>query len=623
MPPAPRLPPGHDATAAGGATAAEAPAEEATARLRVLIDLSRQLAEATTDFESVLDAVAARVVELLGDGCAAYLRTEDDTWLEPIAIRHRDPARRALIEQVNQTRRLRIGEGLAGGVVASGVTLYLPLANPEFLRDTIVPEYTAYLERVGVHSLLVVPLSGKGRVHGALWLARDPGSPSYTQADRELIEALADCTAMALDSARLHSALSEDRRRLAESASRMEKLQAVTAALSSAVTPDDVAAVVAYLAVASMGGVAGSLVMPNEARTELHIVAQVGHTHAPHVVERFRRLPLTADNPVAHAFLQGVAYYFEDIPSYVAKYPALLNAITEAGYQAAAALPLLSRGESLGVLWVRFATPRAFDGEERRLMSTMVAQSAQALERARLYTRAQQAVTLRDEFLSVVAHELRTPLAAMKLQIQSLQRELAQERPAEELRARSTSKADAVARQVKRLESLVTDLLSLSRITAGKLTPSLEEFDLQELAREVCDRMAADASGMGSTLTLRSEGPVVGQWDRSQLDQVLSNFLSNAIKYGAGKPIEVTVAADDTRARLSVRDGGIGIAQEDHTRIFERFERAAPGRHYSGFGVGLWICKQIVAALRGEIRVRSRPGEGSTFEVELPRRQPL
>jgi signal transduction histidine kinase len=105
------------------------------------------------------------------------------------------------------------------------------------------------------------------------------------------------------------------------------------------------------------------------------------------------------------------------------------------------------------------------------------------------------------------------------------------------------------------------------------------------------------------------------------LDQVITNLLHNALKYGAGKPIELSVSTDGTRARLSVRDSGIGISPEDHARIFERFERAVPGRHYSGFGIGLWICKQIVEALGGEILVMSRLGEGSTFEVSLPCRR--
>lgn len=601
--------------------ASDPPVAPPAARLRILVELSRQLAEATPDLETVLDAATARVVELLGDGCAAYLLTPDEAWLDPVSIRHRDPARCALMEQVNRARRLRVGEGLAGGVVASGVPLYLPDTEPVALRGIVVPEYAAYLERVGIRSLLVVPLSGRSRVHGALWLARDPGSGAYTPEDRELVEAMADCAAMALDSARLQVEHRGDRRRLAQAVSRLGKLQEVTAALSRAATPDEVASIVAHLAVASMEGVAGSLMLPNEAGDALEMVAHVGHVHTPHLVERFRELPITAANPVARVFREGTAIYFEDVEHYGKAYPALLGAATEAGYEAAAALPLLAHGETLGVLWVRFATSRSFAPEERQLMSTMVAQAAQALERARLYTRAQQAVTLRDEFLSVAAHELRTPITAVKLQLQSLQRDLARTPPGEDSHARFIAKADMVARQVKRLELLVDELLNLSRLTSGKLALHFEEFDLRELLHEVGERMADELTLAGCALTLRADAPAVGQWDRRRLDQVLSNLLSNAAKYGAGQPIEVAVLPDAHRVRLSVRDGGVGISPEDQARLFERFERAASARNYSGFGVGLWICKQIVQALGGEIQVASRLGEGSTFEVTLPRRQ--
>jgi signal transduction histidine kinase len=484
-----------------------------------------------------------------------------------------------------------------------------------------MPEYQAYLERVGVRSLLVVPLVGSERVHGALWLARDPGSSPYTQEDRELLEAIADCAALALDGVRLHATHHEVLRRLAEAASRTERLQEVTAALSSAATPEEVVAVVANLAVASMEGAAGSLMLPNPAGTELEIVAHVGHSHAPHLIERFRRLPVTADNPAALAFRERSTLYFRNRESFAEAYPGLRQAASEAGYDAAAALPLLARAEPLGVLYVRFATARAFDTDERTLMSTMVAQCAQALERSRLYTRAQQAVAQRDEFLSVAAHELRTPLTAMKLQVQVLQRDLSRALPAQEVVPRLASKASAVARHVERLESLVNDLLDLSRLTAGKLALRIEEFDLRELVREVQERMADELTRTGCTLTLHAPAPVTGSWDRTRLDQVITNLLHNALKYGAGKPIELSVSTDGTRARLSVRDSGIGISPEDHARIFERFERAVPGRHYSGFGIGLWICKQIVEALGGEILVMSRLGEGSTFEVSLPCRR--
>jgi signal transduction histidine kinase len=608
------LPHPNDASERGVPTIEE-PSSQAAARLRILVEVSRQLAEAKPDLDVVLDTVAAHIVQTLGDACAIYLLNTDEAPLEAVTIRHRIPERNAVMEQLNHARQLRSGEGFVGKAIGLGKSLFLPEADPMFLRSTVLPEHALYLERVGIRSLLVVPLAGKSRVHGALWLSRDPGSPPYTHGDRELIEAIADCAALALDSARLHNELSADRGRLGEAALRTARLQEVTSALSGAATPEEVADIVAHLALGSMEAAAGSLVLPNEARTHLEIVSHVGTTSS--LVRRFQSLPVTADNPVARAFREGRELYFEDLERYSAAYPHLREIAKAAGYEGAAALPLKVRNEVLGVLWVRFTTARRFDSEERKLMSNMVAQSAQALERSRLYTRAQQAVAQRDEFLSVAAHELRTPLSAMKLQIQSLQRKLARPALSEEERPQLAAKADAVARQVQRLEALVTDLLDLSRITAGKLALRLEEVDLVELVREVRDRLADEVDRVGSSLTVHATGPLWGLWDRARLDQVLSNLLSNALKYGNGKPIVVTARAEGSQVLLAVHDQGIGISLEDQARIFERFERAVPGRNYSGFGVGLWICKQIVDALGGTIRVQSTPGQGSTFEVVL------
>jgi signal transduction histidine kinase len=600
----------------GSAPARGAPPSQAAEYLRVLVTLSRRLTEGSLDLDVVLDAVAGHVVEALGDGCSIYLVTEDNAWLEAVTIRHRDPTHCAVMEEVNHHRRMRVGEGFSGRVIATGEPIALLQADPAALRSTAVPEFFPYLDRVGISSMLVVPLAGKGRVHGALWLGRDPGSPPYTEVDRELVEAIADCAALALDSTVLHTQYNADRQRLAEAAARTARLQEVTSALSGEATPEAVADVVARLAVGSMGGVAGSLMLPNEARTHLEIASHVGHTS--YLLRRFQTLSITEDNPVARAFREGTDFFFEDLERYGLAYPTLRDVAVTAGYEAAAALPLRIHGEVLGVLWVRFATRRLFDGEERKLMSTMVAQAAQALERSRLYTRAQKAVAQRDEFLSVAAHELRTPLAAMKLQIQSLQRELALLRPDEERAPRLHSKAEVVERQIRRLEQLVTDLLDLSRLTSGKLQLRIEEFDLVELVHEIRDRMTEEVARAGGRLTLHAVGPLRGQWDRARLDQVLSNLMSNAIKYGGGRPITLTAVAEGSEVRLAVHDQGIGIPVEDQTRIFERFERAVPGRNYSGFGVGLWICKQSVEALGGVIRVQSQPGQGSTFEVLLP-----
>ena len=175
--------------------------------------------------------------------------------------------------------------------------------------------------------------------------------------------------------------------------------------------------------------------------------------------------------------------------------------------------------------------------------------------------------------------------------------------------------------QCERLEGLVHTLLDVSRITAGKLVLELTPCDLGELAREVVERFEAQAASAGSELRLRTR-EVVGRWDRARIDQVVTNLVSNAIKYGNGQPVEVAVGERDGVAVLVVSDHGVGIVPESHARIFERFERAANNSAASGLGLGLWIARRMVQAHGGDIAVESAPGAGATFTVTLPRSPP-
>jgi signal transduction histidine kinase len=177
---------------------------------------------------------------------------------------------------------------------------------------------------------------------------------------------------------------------------------------------------------------------------------------------------------------------------------------------------------------------------------------------------------------------------------------------------------EVAQRQVRKLASLVDGLLDVTRISAGRLQLDLEDVDLAELAREVVARAEPEASRLGSPIQVEAEAAVVGRWDRLRLDQVITNLVSNAIKYGAGKPIRVQVAVEGDRACVTVRDEGIGIAAGDLKRIFDRFERAVSGRHYGGLGLGLYITRRIVEALGASIEVESAPAEGSAFTVRLP-----
>ena len=234
-------------------------------------------------------------------------------------------------------------------------------------------------------------------------------------------------------------------------------------------------------------------------------------------------------------------------------------------------------------------------------------------ERARLYTEAQEAIRARDDFLSVAGHELRTPVNAVKLLTGGLLR-----------KAQSAGGADGLAGglerlsgSVDRLSRLTDQVLDVSQIAAGKLVLNREEFDLAELVREVAARFQDGLLAAGSEVEMRLD-PAPGVWDRARLDQVVTNLLANALKYGGGKPIRLATASRNGAALLAVRDHGIGIAPEERARIFERFERAASARPYRGLGIGLWIVRRIVDAHRGSIEVKSEPGKGAEFRVTLP-----
>jgi PAS domain S-box-containing protein len=226
---------------------------------------------------------------------------------------------------------------------------------------------------------------------------------------------------------------------------------------------------------------------------------------------------------------------------------------------------------------------------------------------------AEEAVRIRDDFVAVAGHELRTPLAAMLLQVQVLQR-TARRQPPVDLDAR----IEKIARSGVRLERLVEQLLDVSRISAGRLLLEPSACDLADLAREVADRYA-DASAQASCpVSVRADGHVEGIWDRQRLETVIANLLANAIKFGAGKPVDIDVGRDRGQAVVRVTDHGIGIEPEDRQRLFQRFERALAAREYGGFGLGLWICRNVVEASGGTIDVESEPDRGSTFTVRLP-----
>jgi signal transduction histidine kinase len=239
-------------------------------------------------------------------------------------------------------------------------------------------------------------------------------------------------------------------------------------------------------------------------------------------------------------------------------------------------------------------------------------------ERARLVRELEEAVSARDDFLSIASHELRTPLTPIRLSVQSMKRK--GQSPTSTIPKGIATQLETMDRQVGRLDTLINELLDVSRITVGRMDLELTEFDVMTLVREVVARFQQELDWGGQQVTLQLGDPVVGRWDRLRLDQVVSNLLTNAMKYGGErKRIEISVHGRPGGVEFAIRDHGVGISPEDQERIFERFERLISVRHFGGFGLGLWIVRQIVEAHGGRVRVDSVLGEGSTFTVELLR----
>jgi signal transduction histidine kinase len=292
------------------------------------------------------------------------------------------------------------------------------------------------------------------------------------------------------------------------------------------------------------------------------------------------------------------------------------------GYRAYLGVPLrTSRGDVLGTACAFSREPRKFEEEDLRVVTLLAERAATGIDNYQLYERLcatnaelERQIQARTEFLSVASHELRTPVTSLMLTAQGLCSSTVASNPERVLRA-----ADLLARQIARLKSLIDDLLSVGRIDIGRLEMQLAPMDLVALVRDELERSAPVLRKAVCTVTMRADNPVQGCWDYDKVSQVVANLISNAVKFGAGKPIEVAIEKRVDTARLVVVDHGIGIDERALPRIFEKFERAESTRYsYGGLGLGLYIVRNIVEALGGSIQAQSTPNVETRFTVELP-----
>ena len=258
---------------------------------------------------------------------------------------------------------------------------------------------------------------------------------------------------------------------------------------------------------------------------------------------------------------------------------------------------------------------------DRQLQALERSRQEQELLLAQLQTargELEHAVRMRDDFMSIVAHEVRTPLNGLILETQLRKMHLARGN----LAAFSGQKLQAMVerdeRQINSLIRLIEDMLDVSRIRTGKLSLRPKAFDLSQLVGGLVENFAAQATALDTRIELQRCEPLHGEWDEFRIEQVVVNLLSNALRYGERKPVQVRVFEQDGLACVQVQDQGIGIGAANQQRIFQQFERVATQQASGGLGLGLYISEQIVQAHGGCIRVDSEEGKGATFTLQLP-----
>ena len=456
-----------------------------------------------------------------------------------------------------------------------------------------------YVVAQRVRSLLALPIFRQTKLMGVLYLENNLTTRAFTPERVRLLMTLSSHIATSLQNSLLFEQLSQEigERKRAEGAVRF--LADAGAALAESLEYQSTLTKLTQLAVPLLADwcvvhvveedavrwVASAHVDPDrQAMIERHVRGEIGQVTQA-ILER------DASNPQASKLVQAI------------------------GAESSMILPLRAHGRFLGAMTLGSNAPgRRFEAPDLAAAEELARRAALAIDNARLYREAREAIRLRDEFMSIASHELNTPITTLRLVSQSLEKMDGIPSMTE-----FSKMVSIISRQSHRLGALVSDILDVVEIPAGNFTLRREPVELVSLVRETVELARGDLDRARCRLAVTAGEEVVGSWDRARIQKVISSLLSNAIKFAPGKGIEIVVARERAGwARLTVEDHGLGIPPERLPHIFGRLERAVSASHYGGLGLGLYIVRAVVEAHGGSVNVSSTPGEGAKFIVDLP-----
>lgn len=478
------------------------------------------------------------------------------------------------------------------------------------------------LDQDGFPSYPVVMLTGRGNERTAVESLR-LGAQDYIVKGEVSPEGIHRAIHNAHERFHLARDLRRKNAELEESNRQLRSLQEVTAALSAGAHLSDVAKILVEQGRENVGADT-AIVLRRGDGDEINVLATHGYDAA--VIKEWRPQLFRASLPVADALLNGREYFYETPASMRRDFPDVARVESLRNLGSFIALPLRQRDKIVAAVGFGFRPERGFDTQERVYLSVLLRLCADALERAGLYEEEirrkeelGKSVQLREEFLSIASHELKTPLTALKLQLQLARRGINPDTGFQPEARRTAGFFDSALRQVSRLTDFINDLLDVSRITAGKLVLERERVDLCRLAEEVAANFHGQLEKSGNKLRIEADDSCEVLGDPFRIEQVLNNLFSNAVKYAPGTEIVITIKKDSSDVKVEFRDNGPGIPADRLPFIFDRYERATSNQRISGLGLGLYITHQLVEAQQGSIHAESSDGLGTAFIIQLPR----